>query len=172
MIYAEDDPKIIPIDWMKKVERWLLVPGTMVEGRRRRIKEIVYSKNNCYFAAGIPKSMIDFIYRSVRKLDLAERTLIFSRGTVRTPGGIQKNSVTIRELEWGVGTLFIIPRILKHGEKIGVLLDDKEYSLRLMELVVLNGLLRIAYPQKDFRFCSVMATRICAMGWPQLLMQV
>ena len=163
-----NDLKIIPINWVDKIDRWIVVPGTIKEQHRRRTKEIIYSKNKCYFAAGVPKSIIDFIYRAVKQLKLTDKSLIFSRGTVRTAKTLVKNAVSIRELDWGVGTLITIPRILKYREEITLQIENSEYSLRLMELTVLHGLLRIAYPGKDTKFTFNMAAHILARGWSQL----
>ncbi len=162
------DSKIVPIDWIDEIERWIIVPGTIKESYRRRIKEISFSKNKCYFAAGVPKSIIDFIYRSVKQLNLTNRTLIFSRGTVRSSKGLIKHAVSIHQLDWGVGTLITIPRILGYREEINVSINNMKYSLRLMELVVLHGLLQIAYPKKNKKFYSCKATLILAKGWSQL----
>ena len=162
------ESKIVPINWVDETERWIIVPGTNKEHNRRRIKEVSFSKNKCYFAAGVPKSIIDFIYRSVKQLDLTNRTLIFSRGTVRSSKGLMKHAVSIYQLDWGVGILITIPRILNYREEITVTIKNTEYSLKLMELVVLHGLLQIAYPHKDEKFYSVKTSLILAKGWRQL----
>jgi hypothetical protein len=57
---------------------------------------------------------------------------------------------------------------LKYREEITLQIENTEYSLRLMELVVLHGLLRIAYPGREAHFISSMAARILAKGWSQL----
>ncbi len=162
------DLKIIPINWIDETERWIIVPGTIQEKYRRRTKEIIFSKNKCSFATGVPESIIDFIYRAVKQLHLTDAPLIFSRGTVRTSRGLVRNAVSIHKLDWGVGTLVTIPRILKYREEITLQIENTEYSLRLMELVVLHGLLRIAYPGRGAHFFSSMAARILAKGWSQL----
>jgi hypothetical protein len=160
--------KIVPINWVDDEERWVLVPPTATHGRRKRTKEIVYVKGNCSFAAGVPKSIIDFIYRAVRQLNLTDRPLIFSRGTVRTSAGLTLKGVSIRELDWGVGTLITIPRILKYRDTTTVEVGDETFSMRLMELVVLSGLLHLALPGKSSPSCAEVAARIIVRGWGQL----
>jgi hypothetical protein len=163
-----DHLKITPINWIDEIEGWILVPGTVKELNKRKLKEIIFKKKNCYFASGVPKSIIDFTYRAVSQLKLKEKILIFSRGMVRNSRKVMKNAVSICELEWGVGTLVTIPRNLGYREKILFYMGDTEYSLRLMELVVLHGLLQIAYPGKNAKFYSTMATLIIAKGWRHL----
>jgi hypothetical protein len=166
--YNNGEQKVIPINWIDESDRWIVVPGTVLEKRRRRIKEVPFSKNNCSFATGVPRSIFDFIYRCVKQLKLTDRRLFFSRGMVRTSKKIYKNAVAIRELDWGVGTLIIIPRLLKYREKISLHIENTEYSFRLMEVVVLHGLLQIACPGKDAEYYSTMAALILARGWNQL----
>jgi hypothetical protein len=159
------DLKIVPINWIDEAERWIVVPGNPRGKHRRRTREIIYAKNRCFFTTGVPKNLIDFVYRSVRQLNLSDQTLIFSRGTVRTSKGLVRNAVSIRDLDWGVGLLITIPRILKYREMITRTVDSTDFSLRLMELVVLHGLLQIAYPRKRATFYSNNAVLIIAKGW-------
>jgi hypothetical protein len=162
------ESKIVPIDWIDDEERWVLVPGTLRQPRRILTKRIVYRKENCLFAVGVPKSVIDFIYRSVRQLGLSDRTLIFSRGVVRNTAGPLKYGVSIRELDWGVGTLITIPRILKYGEHIVLPSGAAGHRVRRMELVVLIGLLKLAFPDRTSKDHSIMAALILIRGWNQL----
>ena len=160
--------KIVPINWVDDAERWVLVPGHTGRGMMRRTKEIRFVKGRCHFSYDVPKSIIDFTYRAVKKLGLYEQTLVFSRGTVRNSRGIVKNTVSIHELAWGVGTLITIPCVLKYGEQVQIPIDGVLYRFRLMELVVLHGLLRIAYPRKKAAFYTEMPARILAVGWSVL----
>lgn len=159
--------QIVPINWIDESERWLVVPGTVLE-KRKRLKEVTYEKNNCLFASGVPKSIIDFIYRSVKSLGLSDTKLIFSRGTVRTKKEKKKHAVSVRELDWGVGTLITIPRLLKYRETIQLSIAGTHHTLRLMELVILRGLLQIARPGKKKDYYPIMAALICAHGWTSL----
>jgi len=159
--------KIVPINWIDDEERWIPVPSNAPHPRRKRTKEIVHVKGNCSFAAGVPKSIIDFIYRSVRKLGLTDRPLIFSRATVRSSSGLILKEVSICELDWGVGTLITIPRALRYGDMITVHAAEETYTVRLMELVVLSGLIRLALPGRSLRSYTDMATRVIVQGWNQ-----
>jgi hypothetical protein len=168
MIGKTDNGKIVPINWVDDTERWVVIPGTRNERTRSRTKELCFRKKNCYFASNVPKSIFDFIYRAVRQLDLGDRTLIFARGTVRVSKKLSRNAVSIQELDWGVGTLVTIPRILPYRELVTLTIDNTEHTLRLMELVVLQGLLRIACPRKTAGFYSTEAVLILARGWSRL----
>jgi len=163
--------KITPIDWIDRSDRYLVVPGTVLEKYRLRIKEILYAKKNCLFATGVPKSIIDFIYRCVKQLNLDDRTLIFSRGMVRTKKDRKKYAVSVKELAWDVGTLITIPRLLKYREMITLKINSAEHSFRLMELVVLRGLLQIALPGRNASYYPAMAAAILAWGWKALEME-
>jgi hypothetical protein len=160
--------KIVPIDWVEESDRWILAPGTVLEKERRRIKQIVHVKNKCHFAAGVPGSIYDFIYRAVKNLNMTDRTLIFSRGMVRNSRTRLKLTVSIRELDWAVGTLITIPRLLPYREMITLEIEKKEYTLRLMELVVLRGLLALAVPGREWKYYPAMAALILARGWKEL----
>jgi hypothetical protein len=160
--------KIVPINWIDDEERWILVPSNAPHPRRKRTKEIVHVKGNCSFAAGVPKSIIDFIYRSVRKLGLTDRSLIFSRATVRSSSGLILKEVSICELDWGVGTLITIPRALRYKDMSTVHTAEGTYTVRLMELSVLSGLLRLALPGRSHRSYADMAARVIVQGWGEL----
>ena len=164
----KETAKVVPLNWVNKVDRWIVVPGTIKENGRLRVKEVPLCKKNCFFASGVPKSIIDFIYRCVVQLDLKDKKLFFSRGTVRNKRSLLKYSVSIHELNWGVGTLITIPRILKYKEKINYIIDKEEFSFRIMELIILQGLLKIVYPEKDKQFHKTMSALILAKGWGQI----
>ncbi|MFW6181772.1 MAG: hypothetical protein ACOC8N_08490 [Spirochaetota bacterium] len=163
------DQKIVPIDWVDDEERWILVPpGGAERRRRRRDKQIVYKKQRCLFAAGVPRSIIDFTYRAVKKLGLTDRVLIFSRGTVRAGGVLTKREVSIHELDWGVGTLLTIPRALRYGDQVTVQVEGIICRIRLMELAVLEGLLKLVPPGGRAQTCRATAARVIAFGWSRL----
>jgi hypothetical protein len=169
MTTRQIDLKIVPIDWIDREERWVLVPPSNAENRRRRReKKITLKKHRCLFTADVPKGIIDFIYRAVRQLGLADRTLIFSRGTVRHNGRQSGSSVSIRELDWGVGTLVTIPRALKYGRHTVLTVRGHPCTCRLMELTVLEGLLRLAFPHEHGSFYEDTASLILAKGWSAL----
>ncbi len=165
MITLKDNQKVISLNWMDDTERWIVIPGTIKEGRRRRIKELFLKKNNCFFARGVPKSIVDFTYRAVKKLGLTEETLFFVKGTVRIRRGVVRNAVMLKELNWGVGTLVTIPTGMRYREKLTLEIDGERKELRLMELTLLHGLLQLAFPKKNSAFYSEMAALIISRGW-------
>jgi hypothetical protein len=159
---------IIPLNWIDDTERWIVIPGTIKEGRKRRLKELFLRKNNCFFARSVPKSIIDFTYRSVKKLGLTPKAIFFTKGTVRIKKGVVKNAVMVRELEWDVGTLVTIPAGMRYRERLTLEIDGERKDLRLMELSILHGLLQIAYPKKNSAFYSHMSALVIVRGWKQL----
>ena len=159
------DPRVVAIDRVEEIDRWIVVPGTSLEGRRRRIKEVPLGRNNCHFAAGVPKSINAFIYRAVMQLNLGEKKIIFSRGVVRSRNLKVKNAVSIKELDWDVGILITIPRLLKYGEFISLAIEGSEHRLRLMELVVLHGLLQVARPGRGRDYYAGLSALVLARGY-------
>lgn len=159
---------VIPLNWVDDTERWIVIPGTIKEGRRRRIKELFLKKNNCFFARGVPKSIIDFTYRSVKKLGLTGQTIFFIRGTVRTRKGVVKNAVMVRELDWDVGTLITIPSGMRYSDKLILEIECEKSELRLMELSLLHGLLQMTFPKKSSAFYSHIAALVIVRGWSHL----
>jgi hypothetical protein len=119
----------------------------------------------------VPKGIIDFAYRAVTKLKLSDRTFIFSRGTVRNPRSRIKYNVSVRELDWGVGTLITIPRMLQYREEKTVFIGDCTYRVNVMRSIVLITLLAVAFPEKNSYFHFAMAVMILTRGWDQLRVQ-
>ena len=140
---------IVNIDWIDKSDRCAIVPGYINSKKAGRLKELFKAKGNCYFTSGIAYSLIDFIYRAVIQLKIKDKKLIFSRGAVKINGKSVLHSLGIRELNWDVGVSIRIPQKLNYNKKIRLIVDDKEHELRLMEIIVLSGLLHIAYPRKS-----------------------
>lgn len=163
-----DNPKIIPIDWVKKTDKYALVPGYEFNRMTRRIKKLYRSKGNCYFTNGIPGGLIDFIYRAVLKLSLGKEKLIFSKGSIKINKRPVLSAIAIYKLDWDAGTSIKIPQRLKYDKTITLLIDYKEYKLRLMELIVLRGLLQLARPHKKPSWYADMAAAIIAKGWLQI----
>jgi hypothetical protein len=159
--------QVAPLDWVDENERWILTPGAIQAKSRRRLKELSFSKNNCLFAKGVPKSLFDFIYRARHKLNLKDKTLIFTKGVVRNDRSKTKRGVSIRELDWNVGILMTIPSQAKYREFLNFTVGGKARKLRQMELIVLHGLLRIAYPHSRTNL-GTLAVVILAQGWPCL----
>jgi len=164
----KDKSKVVSISKVDDHEEWLLIPGYAKSKSIRRIKELKKVRGNCCFASGVPAGIMDFIYRSVVKLGLGEERLIFSRGAVKIKNQSVSHSVSVRELDWGVGTSVIIPRKLKYGSHMKLLIDGEEYSIRIMEIIILRALLKMAFPEKSLEWCSSMAAAVIAMGWKRL----
>jgi len=158
--------RIIPIDHVESSERCALVPGYHNRKPVRRLKEVSRKKGNCYFAHGVPMRLADFIYRSTIKLDLKERELIFSRGAVKKNGVAVLNAVAVRELDWDCGTSIRIPKMLRYDDTIRLTVNGKNYSLRLMELIVLGALMRISLPGRRASWYADMSATVLAEGWP------
>jgi hypothetical protein len=160
--------EVVPIDRVHDSERWIVVPGTIKEGKKKRIKEIRFQRKNCLFAVGVPSSIIDFTYRAVVKLNLREETMIFSRGTVRGARGKTNRAVSVRTLGWDVGRLVTIPRGMRYRDHVTVSLEGEERSLRVMELALLLGLLPLAFPGRENTFYPALAVAILVRGWKVL----
>ena len=159
---------VVPLNWIKKSERWVLVPSYTSRGIRRRLKALIKVKGNCFFTSGVAHQLIDFVYRAVVQLELRDKKLIFSRGSVRRNRRPVINAVDICELDWDVGLSLIIPRTLSYSREIKLLIDNEKHRLRLMEIIVLQGLLRIAFPEKGRKWHSAMAASVIALGWGML----
>ncbi|HPS58786.1 MAG TPA: hypothetical protein PK514_11835 [Spirochaetota bacterium] len=159
--------KIVQINWIGKSDQYALVPGYEHNKGIRRIKELGRAKGNCFFAPGVPKGLIDFIYRAVIKLKITNKKLIFSRGQVKKNDLPVLNAVAMCDLDWDCGTSIRIPRLLRYSAVISLKINGDEHLLRLMELIVLRALLQIACPQKSHSWYSDMAAFILAKGWPQ-----
>jgi hypothetical protein len=159
------DDKIVPLNRVEDSERWVPIPGTDRLRPSSRLKSLHRKRGNCYFAVGVSKKLFDFTYRSVVKLGLGAKTLIFSKGAVKVNNRSVSTRVSIKELDWDVGISIIIPRKLAYGRKLHLLIDGVEHHLSLMEIIVLQGLLQIASPGKPFKWYSSMAATIMAGGW-------
>lgn len=159
--------KIVPLNRVDKSEKFALVPGYEHKKRTRRIKELGRKKGNCNFTSGIPKGLIDFIYRSVIKLKLTDKKLIISRGQVKMNDLPVFNAVAVRELDWDCGISIRIPRLLRYNTTISLNIDGEEFTLRLMELIVLRALIQISLPAGNSSWYADMAALVLAKGWPQ-----
>ncbi|MFH0975375.1 MAG: hypothetical protein V1874_06295 [Spirochaetota bacterium] len=162
---------IIKINWINdKSFHSALVPGYSGKKKTRKLKEFSKSKGNCFFSNGISHGLIDFVYRAVINLKLKDKKLIFSKGAVKINGISALNAVAVRELDWDVGISIRIPHKLNHNKKIVLLIDDKHYTFKVMEIIVLAALLRIVYPKKALKWCSDKAVFILAYGWNYLIL--
>jgi len=160
--------KTVPIDWVDETLKYILVPRP---GKNRivlKVKRLIKVKGNCYFAQGVSRTLIDFIYRAVIKLGIRDRKLIFSRGSVRRMNRQTSNIVEICELDWDLGTSIIIPLKRNCSSAAYFIINDKEYRLRIMEIIVLSGLLKLVYREKSEKWRSSLAASIIAQGWGEL----
>ncbi len=163
-------PNVVPIHRIDDYGHWGLFPATIRGGgkTRPRFREIGRRRGNCGFTRGVPAGMIDFIYRAVLRLGLKDRRFVFTRGFVIQNGRRMKHAVATRELAWGMGTVFVIPKNLSYHEKIRLSADGDEHVFRVMEIMVLCGLLKIFCPDRPLSWYSEMSPTILAYGWQRL----
>ena len=160
--------KIVPINWIDETQQYILVPR---RGKNRivlKAKRLVRVKGSCYFTQGVSRTLIDFIYRAVTKLGLRDRKLVFSRGSVRGTNRQAVNAVEICELDWDLGTSIIIPLKRNCTSSACFIINDREYRLRIMEIIVLSGLMRLVYREKSETWRLSLAASILALGWGEL----
>ncbi|MCU0847438.1 MAG: hypothetical protein MUD12_06080 [Spirochaetes bacterium] len=156
------------ISWIDEAEIYALIPGYENKKPARKIKCLNRAKTNCFFSRGIKKELIDFIYRGVVKLGLKDRKLIFTRGSVKVRGREVNHAIGLLELDWDVGTSVKIPRLLNYEKKIKLLINGETRGLRLMEIIVLSCLLKMALPGKNGGWYTAMSATIIALGWGSL----
>ncbi len=160
---------VVALDWREPYDHWGLIPsGRETKGPRRRFKALTVRKGNCAFTRDVPRGMIEFIYRAVVRLKLQERRLAFTRGIVRKGAVSLTRAVAVRELGWGAGSAVVIPRALRFGERMRLVVDGESTSLRVMDLVVLNALLRLAHPGRRPAWYAAMAAAVIVRGWKSL----
>jgi hypothetical protein len=160
--------KLVRINWIGDTEKYILVPRLEKKRIIKKLKRLIKVKGSCYFTQGVSHALIDFIYRAVIQLGLRNRKLIFSRGSVKVKGRTNSNIVEVCELDWDLGTSFIIPLKRKYHSKINLIIDGKEYALRIMEIMVLSGMLRLVHGNKSEKWRSSKAASIIALGWGEL----
>jgi len=160
--------KIVKINYINKASRCAIISGYNNKKKKRKLKELSKSKGNCLFSSNISHGLIDFIYRAVVQLKIKDKKLIFSRGAVKINKLSVLHATAIQELDWDIGTSIRIPYKLNYNNTIKVKIDNTEYSLRLMEIIVLSALLHISYPLKKTKWCSDVSVMIIAKGWPEL----
>jgi hypothetical protein len=160
--------KTVPINWIDDTEKYILVPRLERKKLVKKVKRLIKVKGNCYFTLGVPLGLIDFIYRAVVKLGLRDRRLIFSRGAVKVRREPTSNVVEVYELDWDLGTSFIIPRKRKYATMLTFSIDGREHPIRLMEIMVLSALLRLVFPDKSEKWRSTKAAGIIVKGWGEM----
>lgn len=162
------DVRIVPIDAHEKREEWAILPFRSRRGGGRTIKGFPRARGNCHFAREIPIAMIDFVHRAAVKLGIRRHRIFISRGTVRTRTRRLSSAASLRELPWGAGHSILLPRSLRYTARILVPLDGEEHSLRVMEFVTLQALVKLAFPQRSAPDCGGIAARVLAKGWKTL----
>jgi hypothetical protein len=160
--------KAVPINWINDTEKYILVPRMEKNQVVKKVKRLIKVKGSCYFTQGVSHALIDFIYRAVIKLGLRDRKLIFSRGSVKHERRPTRNSVEICELDWDLGTSIIIPLKRNYRSSARFMIEDREYTLRIMEIIVLSGLLKLIFRDKSTKWRTSMAASIIARGWGEL----
>jgi hypothetical protein len=160
--------KTVPINWIGDTEKYIVVPRVERNRVVKKLKSLIKVKGGCYFTQGVPYGLIDFIYRAVVKLSLKEHKLIFSRGSVKNGSRPTLNMVEVCELDWDLGTSIIIPQKRKYGSHAGFCINGRKSTLRIMEIIVLSGLLRLTHRNKSEKWRSAKAAAIIALGWQAL----
>jgi len=165
---VKDDRNVKSINWIDDAERYIPIPGYENRKPSKRIKHLNREKTNCLFSRGIKKELIDFVYRSIVKLGLKDKKLIFTRGSVKVRGREVNHAIGLLELDWDVGISVKIPRLLNYDKRINLLINGKTHSLRLMEIIVLSCLIKMAVPGKNGGWYTDMSATIIALGWGRL----
>jgi len=160
--------KTVPINWIGDTEKYILVPRLQRKRVVKKVKRLIKLKGACYFTKGVPYKLIDFIYRAVVRLGLKERKLIFSRGSVRVKGRPTSNIVDVYELDWDLGTSIIIPLKRRYDSIQNFTVAGRTYPVRLIEIMVLSGLLRLVHGDKSENWRSAKAAAIITRGWGEM----
>ncbi|MBP7737854.1 MAG: hypothetical protein KA369_17870 [Spirochaetes bacterium] len=160
--------KVVPINRIGDTEKYILVPRLERKRAVKKVKRLIRVKGECYFTQGVPVALIDFIYRAVVKLGLRNRKLIFSRGSVKINGRPTSNVVEVYDLDWDLGTSVIIPMKRAYGDMLDFTVGGSSRRLRLMEIMVLSGMLKLVCADKSEKWRSARAASIMALGWEVL----
>ena len=158
-------PKVIPIDWIGRTERFAVISGYDRGARKPRLKEFYRSKGKCHFTRGIPNGLIDFAYRAVTRLGLRKERIFFSRGAVKRNGKILLNTVALRRLDWDAGISVIIPQRLRYTVRVRLSVNNAVHDMRIMELALLMALLSLVSDKISNSWYADMAATIIAEGW-------
>ncbi|MEW6526944.1 MAG: hypothetical protein AB1444_09780 [Spirochaetota bacterium] len=159
---------IIQLNKIEITERYIVIPR-LIRGKVQKIvKPLKKVKGNCYFTCNMPHALINFIYRSVKKLGLTSVNLIFSRGNVRIKNRIVHNAVLSTILDWDLGISFIIPLKLRYNTFVTIEVDNNDYSVRLMELAILIALMAHAHPSQSRKKHIENAHKVLTLGWKSI----
>ncbi len=157
--------KIVSIKRIGETEKYILVPRLERKRVVKKVKRLIKVKGECYFTLGVPIALIDFIYRAVIKLGLRDRKLIFSRGAVKIKSQPTSNVVEVYELDWDLGTSMIIPMKRKYSTMLNFNVSGTRHAVRLMEIMVLSGLLKLIFKDKSEKWRSAKSVAIIVRGW-------
>lgn len=160
---------IIPINKIDSTLRYIVVPRKIKGKIQKVVKPLKKVKGNCYFTCNMPHALINFVYRSVKKLELTNSKLIFSRGTVRINNRIVHNAVSSTILDWDLGISFIIPLKLRYNIFVTIEVAGRDYTVRLMELAILIALMAHAYPSQPRKKHVENAQKVLALGWKSIM---
>ncbi|MCX8123236.1 MAG: hypothetical protein N3F66_03620 [Spirochaetes bacterium] len=160
---------IIPLNKIDNAEQYIVIPRRIKGKIQKVIKPLKKVKGNCYFTCNMPHALINFIYRSVKKLGIQDTKLIFSRGIVRINNRIVHNAVSKVALEWDLGISFIIPLKLRYNTFVTIEINNRDYTVRLMELAILIALMAHAHPSLPRKKHVEEAQKVLALGWKSVL---
>jgi hypothetical protein len=156
---------VVPIDRVEEARRWVPAPVAGTTVVRGRMREFSRSRGNMFFSAGIPKRLVDFSYRSTRRLKLTRETIFITRGAVRRDRDRIMLGASVRRLDWGVGHLITIPRGIRHNDIMELHVGYEVHSFRTIELLTLGALMRLAWPRRSQAYLTSMAAQVIARGW-------
>jgi hypothetical protein len=156
---------VVPIDRVDDAQRWVPARSGGSERARAGMRGFTRSRGTMFFSAGIPKGLVGFCYRSARRLDLASLSIFITRGTVTRGKGRIVRGASIRTLEWGVGYLVTIPRGIRYADTMELRIGEEVHSFRIMEIVALGALMRLAWPRRSMEYLTSLAAQVLARGW-------
>ena len=160
---------IINLNKIDSTHHYIVVPRRIRGKVQKVVKPLKKVKGNCYFTCNMPHALINFIYRSVKKLGLTNSKLIFSRGTVRINNRIVHNAVSSTVLDWDLGISFIVPLKLRYNTFVTIEVADKDYSVRLIELAILIALMAHAHPSQPRKKLIEDTHKVLCLGWKSIM---
>lgn len=159
---------IIPLQHVDNNERWIVLPKPPTGKRPMKMRTLKLKRGNCFFDSSVPKGLIAFIFRCVVHLGIQKRPVSVVRGSVRRKGRAVLHAASMKELPWGCGTLIVIPRRLRYRDTMTLLIDGREYDVRIMENIVLQALLRLGRPGMRREWYPDAAAVVLTVGWKHL----
>ncbi|HQL81148.1 MAG TPA: hypothetical protein PK307_03030 [Spirochaetota bacterium] len=74
----------------------------------------------------------------------------------------------VYELDWDLGTSIIIPLKRRYDSIQNFTVAGRTYPVRLIEIMVLSGLLRLVHGDKSENWRSAKAAAIITRGWGEM----